>query len=312
MGKSEQEHVEVGPVGDAAPAVDLDHQCLRPALLGVAQRVGDEADGNGGLIQELGEGLISVWPGLQGQLLNNNPFLISEPGRISITDLHCNGANSSQQFNLWKDEKNSFGTTAELSFKTVIPFFYNSAAKGDELVLTFVDSDLKIDRPLKVNGEAVKVKSKNSALMIALSKLKKAITIYDDNILWDNKLSEDKIPVVKPFALALHNALFTVTPPNGAVLMGQLGEDYKNIVKGNLHLNFGLYSYLPTLPDPYAANLGTLNNQFNLQRNGVFSNRAPGVWLWLVANINWDKPAGEFNKTGLFLYPAKEQPENCT
>ncbi|MEO8794092.1 MAG: hypothetical protein ABI390_01430 [Daejeonella sp.] len=258
-----------------------------------------EADGNGGLVQELGEGLFSVWPGLQGQLLNKNPFLISEPGRISITDLKCNGANSAQNFNLWKDEKNSFGTTAELNFKTVIPFFYNSVAKGDELFLTFVDSDLKIDRPLKVNGEAVKVKSKNSALMIALSKLKKAITIYDDNILWDNKLPEDKIPVVKPFALALHNALFTVTPPNGAVLMGQLSDDYTNIIKGNLHLNFGLYSYLPTLPDPYAANLGTLNNQFNRSSEGRFKSLNSAVWLWLVANINWDKPAEEFNKTGL-------------
>ncbi|WP_026898277.1 hypothetical protein [Daejeonella oryzae] len=264
-----------------------------------------EADGNGGMIQELDKGLINSWPGLEGLVFNVNPFLISEPGRISITDLSSNGTNSYHHLKLWRDDKNPYGSNAELNFKNKSSFFFNTTAKGDELLLTFTDASLKIDRPLKVNGEAVAVNSKNSAMMFALGKIKKSVTIYDDNILWDNKLADDKIPVIKPFALALHNALFTVTPPNAAILFGVLSDDYQGVIYGDLHLNFGLYSYLPTLPDPYAANLGTLMHQFGSRNDLLLKQRGSHVWIWLVANIHWDKPVEEFNKVGLSFTFAK-------
>ena len=251
-----------------------------------------EADGNGAIIVECDKGLETKWTNLQHKSISFiNPFILGEPGRIGITDLKSNGNGAFQQYDGWKDEQNIYGTTLECKYNKDSLIIFNTVAKGDELIFGLGDWDIKTDRPVKVNGEAVTVKTKNSAFIIAISKIKSLLIVIDENMLWDNKLPADKIPKVKPYALAMHNALFTVTPPNSLVLFAEATPDLKVLTKGQMYLGFGLYSYLPTLPDPYAANLGVLKRQFereNASTTGVVAKKESQVWLWLIGLVKWE------------------------
>lgn len=250
-----------------------------------------EADGNGMMIVECAKGISAKWQGLEGGIVSlTNPFFIGEPGRIGLVDLASNGIGCFEHFDGWKDNINPFGTSMDWKLRNNALFMANILAQGDELISGVTDCDVKTDRPLKVNGEAVSVRSKNSQYLIWVNKNRRLLSLADNDMLWDNKLPAEKIPKVKPYALALHNALFTVTPPNSLVLIADLSEDVKVMIKGKMYLGFGLYSYLPTLPDPYAANIGILKSQFNnraLANNSVI--RDSIVWLWLIGLVEWEK-----------------------
>jgi hypothetical protein len=43
-----------------------------------------------------------------------------------------------------------------------VAYIYNTLSLGDEVLVTMVDADVKTDGPVKVNGEAVEVRSRNS------------------------------------------------------------------------------------------------------------------------------------------------------
>ena len=52
-------------------------------------------------------------------------------------------------------------------------------------------------------------------------------------------------------------ALFTTTPVNSLLLFATLRDD-EMVETGTVMLGMGLYALLPTLPDPYAANVSPL------------------------------------------------------
>ncbi len=267
-----------------------------------------EADGNGALIVECDKGLDAKWTNLQNKSISFvNPFILGEPGRINITDVLSDGSGAFQNYIGWNDEQNVFGTTIECKYNKNSLLVFNTVAKGDELIFGLSDWNVKTDRPVKVNGEAVTVKTKNSTFILAVSKIKSTLTIFDENILWDNKLPADKIPKVKPYALAMHNALFTVTPPNSLVLFAEATPDLKALTRGQMYLGFGLFSYLPTLPDPYAANLGLFRKQFEIDdsRPGMVSNtkrKGSVVWLWLIGLVKWEPNEDETFKVGVSFH----------
>ncbi len=266
-----------------------------------------EADGNGAIIVEGEKGLYAKWNNLQNKSIAfTNPFILGEPGRISITDIKTDGSGAFHNFDGWKDEQNVYGTTFECKFNKDSLLIFNTVAKGDELIFGLNDWDIKTDRPVKVNGEAVTVKTKNSAFIIAISKIKTLLIVIDENMIWDNKLPADKIPKVKPYALAMHNALFTVTPPNSLVLFAETTPELKALTHGQMYLGFGLYSYLPTLPDPYAANLGILQRQFEINTSVVGAvstvpKRGSVVWMWLIGLVKWE-PKEDTYKVGVSFH----------
>src|SRR5690606_33871158 len=71
----------------------------------------------------------------------------------------------------------------------------------------------------------------------------------------------------------------------GCLLFGECDDDFKKMNNGNLLLSFGMYSYLPTLPDPYLANIGILRRQFEQRSSRTGAERQ--VWLWLIARVNF-------------------------
>ncbi len=254
------------------------------------------ASGIGALLVRCKKGLTAVWKGLNGGELNlNQPYLMAEPGRIGLTDPSAGNLFCNQTFKLWKDEANTFGTSVLFQYLKSSPFFYNTFAGGIEALSVTGDADFQIDRPVTVRGEALPIRSKNSLLLLAVSKNFKIIYLFDDNILFESIDFTQKAPALpKPISLALRNALFKVTPVNGCLLFGELADDFIKVNKGFLFLTFGMYAYLPTLPDPYAANIGGLKFQFRGSRGDFNTGASVGgqqIWLWLICQVKWEATA---------------------
>lgn len=241
-----------------------------------------EVAGSGGMLQELKTGLKFSWKGLQGKNLKlEKPQILVENGRIGITDLVSDGEGAFQEIDHWKDDLNTHGTSISLSLTKSAIFMYNSLAEGTEMLVALANAQIKVDRPLQVNGLPVSVKTKNSALVMAGSDDKNLIYVFDDNILWDNKLPFDKAPDFKSIAIALENALFTLSPVNGALVFGECNADWSKIIKSQTFLVFGMLTYMPTLPDPYVANLGVLSRLFGNKGRGI-----EGIQSWLICQIS--------------------------
>ncbi|HMQ86328.1 MAG TPA: hypothetical protein PKB07_01990 [Flavilitoribacter sp.] len=255
------------------------------------------ASGIGGLLVKGKDGLSDTWKGLSGGGLNlSAPVFLVEPGQIVLADFQAANPHATQEFDLWKDELNEFGTQVNLQFAKTAPFFYASNANGNELLMALTDADFRVDRPVKVTGKPPAVKSVNSLLVIAANNNGSLIYLYDDNLLQDAASANPNNPApLEKMALAMTNALFKVTPPTGCLLFGSLSADYTKVEKGFLFLTFGLYAYLPTLPDPYAANLGILKRQIRggtRAEGAAYLNNSP-ITALLVCLVQWDPPADE-------------------
>jgi hypothetical protein len=247
-----------------------------------------EAAGVGGMMQVWEKGMSCLWQGLKGGglPLHESTFLVEE-GRISISSLRAGAAGIYQDFDHWKDNLNPYGTTINLRYPEQSLFLYNCLASGAELVVAQADATLNVDRPKQVSGHAVAIKTKKSFVLVGGSNLQNLIYLIDDNILWDNKLPFDKVPKFKSIALALENALFTVSPVNGAMIFGKCDATWEKITESQTFLVFGMIAYLPTLPDPYLANLGVLG-RFSKKERGEISS----IKSWLICRIN-QKPVAE-------------------
>lgn len=252
------------------------------------------AAGTGEMYVQCKKGLANDWVGLEGGGFSlKTPGFLVGPGQILIADLSAGNPHASQSLKLWKDKKNEKGTTVDLSFSGNAPFFYLSNVNGNELLMTRSDADFRIDRPVKVNGEPPSIHSLNSLLIITANDTNRLVYLFDDNLIFDDAQINNQDPIVPELmALALTNALFKVTQPNGCLLFGNLNEDFDKVEKGFLFLNFGLLAYIPTLPDPYAANLGIMRRQIRGSAAGAspLSNSPISIQqitAWLVCRVAW-------------------------
>ena len=263
------------------------------------------ASGNGAIFVQSKEGLVTKWKGIKGGGLNlKNPALLAHPGQIFLADLTASNPHASQSLDLWNDESNISGNKVELTFPSPTLFFYASNANGTELLMTFTNSDFQVDRPVQVNCEPPVIRSLNSLLLIAVSSSFRLIYLFDDNLIQDSAQISDEDPFIpKPISFAMRNALFKVSQVNGCLLFGTLSPDLIKVNNGFLFLTFGLLAYLPSLPDPYAANLGVLRRQLRGKRkfdniddiSSFVAASASAISAWLVCRIKWNEPSQQSN-----------------
>ncbi|MCM5527931.1 hypothetical protein [Parasegetibacter sp. NRK P23] len=240
-------------ISGSAP-IEKTYWGLPVATLEVANPVAAESGGS--VILQLGKGLRAKWNGLQYEELRlQQPLLNAEPSMISLLDLKAEAQGARHELVLWQ-EKEKPASTAELSFLNASPFMLAvSAEQNQEMLTVFCDADIQADRPLKVDSTPFPVRSRASALVLGANKTRRLFYLFDDNLLWDNKKPEDKEPKITWHAIALENAVFTVSPVTGFMLFGELDNTYKKVQRANFFLLFGLQSYLPILPDPYVGDL---------------------------------------------------------
>ena len=249
------------------------------------------AAGIGGMLVRCKTGLSCTWSGLTGDALQlHSPALLLDPGHISLTDQKATGVVSRQRLRLWQDDQNPFGSDIQLQFAAEKPISFDSLAAGNEVLSVSCSADVQIDRPVTVASAALAIRSNNSALIIAATKALRLIYLHDENITLSGSDLYKNPASMKPIAIALQNALFKVTPVSGYILFGLLAEDFVKVTKASLFLNFGMLAYLPSFPDPYAANLGGLQFQFRQTR---LTNSSVGrAWLVLICRVEW-QPAAE-------------------
>ncbi len=253
-----------------------------------------EAEGNGALLLETGAGLsASLQRSNREEITLLQPQILMEPGRINITDTLSNGEGKTHLFSLWHEAGKNFGTDVTTWFLSKVPFVYNTLASGNEIFTTQAGFDIAADRPLNIRGEAVALRSRKGTFMISASEDNSSLMLIDNTLLTPaNQVPGTPPPPVQKMALALSNALLTTTLPVAVTLQATLSPDLASLTRGEITIVMGLFAYLPTLPDPYAANLGIIKRQFQRTGNNftISNNMVAGtdVWMWVLAMVRWD------------------------
>lgn len=279
---------------------------LPAAQIDVAQP--NEAAGIGGLAVRTSEGISIDWRGLRdGPVKLSKPWISLAPGLIVVTDIAAAGAQSTQRLRLWQESAPPGRSTIDLRFARPGALTYAVSTTGNEVLFARADTNAQLDRPVDVRGAPFSIHTLRSQLSLAYSDTTRWVGLYDEDMLSD-ALSKDadwNIDKRGKSALAIRNALFSVTPINSLLLFGSLRDD-EMLRNATIMLGFGLYSLLPTLPDPYAANVGRLHA-------GRFKRDTRPTQL-LVCSIAWDKAAVDEDpdviKTGFSFAPMGTQAES--
>jgi hypothetical protein len=254
-----------------------------------------QAKGNEAIMLQCGTGLYAN--PLQSETIPialNKPFILVEPDRINVTDEVSNGTGQSQTFDLWNPDKKGHENRAIIHYLKKSAFIYNTLAIGDEVLNMQVGCELHADRPVNIKGESLFVKSSNGLLTIEANS---TVSLIGFSLTVDRLF---ETPILGTFAavktaektgFALSNALLTTTLPLALTLKAVVNNDFKTLHIGRLTLSYGLYDYLPILPDPYVANLNLLQNQFDRQVGNELNSRltiTSKVWMWVDATVRWN------------------------
>ncbi|TDH27350.1 hypothetical protein EXU57_07120 [Segetibacter sp. 3557_3] len=293
-----------------------------------------QADGTGAMAIGVLGGLEVSWLGLKDSNLAEkssaalkNALVMLMPGRINIATLFASSMGK-QRYHLWQEIIEGIPKPVQyidLSYTRQFFFFYDSLQAGTESVAAQANCTTSIDKPVKVNGTPFKVESLQTIFSLTISKALQLVLVYDDNIIEDNWSKTHKpvagvnLPVTfETSAIALNNALLTVSPVTSMLLYGDLKNE-DTFEKCLLIYGFGLLQYLPTLPDPYAANIGLLRRRSSASiRNANAAGGSPpnvfalsDIDALLVCLMTWkemdapevnffmgDKPAAQANVPG--------------
>ena len=156
-----------------------------------------------------------------------------------------------------------------------------TASQGSEGVICFCSHKGSFDRPVDANASPFKIESSIAlAALFQTGKIFRA-SLLDNDLLFDG--NPNKADAYKRYSLALRNALFGVSAPYSLFLSGELkGDD--TITKGVVTLMYGIYQYLPTLPDPYVASYTQL-------LFGREANQFARLRMALAGFVKWPNPA---------------------
>lgn len=255
-----------------------------------------QAEGGGMLFVKTKKGLLATSSGLldvnrvaAAQLRFDESYLIAASNVLHVISPKTTTENAIQRLRLWQGSEARWNDLT-MSFKNLFPVIYQCDAAGLETIATLADCAGNLDRPVSADGLPLALKAKSSLVLRAFAELRDFVVIYDENILRDNAADAIQVggaPMFPSQAIALNNALMTVSPLNAFLLSGQLPPMAETFLDACLNYAFGLLGYLPTLPDPYAANTGIF--QWMGQRQGGNNGMVVlGEWQrLLVATLRW-------------------------
>jgi hypothetical protein len=254
---------------------------LLPAAKTDPQQLG-QAAGTGALCISLSKGITANWKGLQGAKTSLvHPAILAEPGMVTVVDFFANNLNGKQKWVAWRNAASRHHSEITLAFGAAFPFIFVSSAKNSEAIFFFCGHKASFDRPVDANGSPFRIESTLAFAGILQNGDQFQALLLDNDLLFDG--NPNKAGAFERHSLILRNALFSVSRPYSLFLFGKL-ENENEITKGVLVLMFGVYLYLPTLPDPYVASytgfLGDrVGREFGQLRTG------------LAAFVKWPNPA---------------------
>jgi hypothetical protein len=237
-----------------------------------------EASGVGAVVIIVEPGLQGQWQGLTGNPVKlNNAFLMVEPGRLVVVALQAKNSRATQTFTLWREfpANSPRNSSVEILYEKPIIVRYFSQQTGVEALLTTGTAVSHLDRPLQADGSRLGIRILNAVSLLYEDQNGVFVSLIG---LIPEVFGTAPIPQPK-IALALSNALLKTTPVRALSLFGKLQTD-NQLENGSLRLNFGLYLLLPTLPDPYAANISVSRGR----------DRTDQLTAILIATVQWDAP----------------------
>ena len=253
------------------------------------------AQGTGALLIRLGAGLSSQWPGLKGGSLNlPHPYLLAAPGRIALTEPALESGAHEQEFSLWRDKKNPFGTTVKFRTASGANFTFQTVAAGAEVLATQGPAEVLADRPVTAKGEPVAIRAAQAGLTLWVTDESCQVVIRSLEIAFEKRALLKLAP--KPLSFVLSNALFQTAPLNSWRLVADLAEDLVAAPSGRLTLGFALQEYLPTLPDPYAARVGQWREEMLKFATRDVGSTETGGLSQLVGTVSWAEESAEASK----------------
>ncbi len=248
-----------------------------------------DAAGAGGLAVQTERGLSIGWRGLRnGPVVLETPWLSAAPGLLVVNEQAAQHARATQRFRLWQESSPPGRSTIDLRYDVPGQLTYIVSAAGSELLFVRPSSTAALDRPVDVQRESMAVHTLRSLLALSYTDTQRLAMLYDDDVLMD-ALDPDapwQSTSARVHAIAIRNALFTTTPVNSLLLFASLRDD-EMIERGTVMLGMGLYTLLPTLPDPYAANVSVM------RRGGRLDRRNAAVSQLLVAAVTWGKSVAD-------------------
>lgn len=244
------------------------------------------AAGGGALAAHTEPGITVTWQGLRdGPMRLRAPWVTLAPGLIAVEDAEASGGSASQTLRLWKDADSRFRSDLRLRWDDAFSIRYMCSADGVEQLLAQTHAVGAFDRPVDTGGTPLEVRTNDSLLVLAWTETSRLAFLYDDNILADGLDPQAAWPAdAARHSLAIRNALFLITPVNSLFLFAELGDE-ETVQRGSVIVGMGMFGVIPTLPDPYAANIGPLRDSERF----TFHARRPSQLL--VATVSWAKGA---------------------
>ena len=228
-----------------------------------------EASGSGNLMLWLEKGVRAIWLGQPKPVALGPAVLMVDAARLAVVALTAGAQGAQQRLKLWEG---GAPNTVLLRWGQTFPLRFFSQASGSEVLWTAASFEAGLDRPLDVNGERLPLVSKSAQAIFGASSAGVFILVA--------------APLVPPvgarrIGLGLANALFVATPPNQCWLTARL--DGGEAVAGTFALDFSQHALLPSLPDPYAANLRSLSRTLDRPGGALRS-----VVTWGSAGVRLD------------------------
>jgi hypothetical protein len=172
--------------------------------------------------------------------------LIVEAGLITVIALTVRSFGVRESIPLWSKLPGAPPSSSiDLQWAPQFALRFFSAASGAELLAMVGSLSGHFDRPVTVAGRRTFVASRNALILFLESPLVTGVVI--------EALLDPPPPPRRDLAFAISNAVFRTTP--AATLLLFAAYDGAQSPAGAVAIGFGLRYVLPTLPDPYAANI---------------------------------------------------------
>lgn len=240
-------------------------------------------------------GVLDANQSTAAQLRLNRGWIAAMPGQIQILGLESKTEYATQTIRLWQDQESRWNDL-QMTYPGAFPFIYQSNAIGTETIVSITNCTGKLDRPVGADSQPFPLKTKTSLYMRQYGALSDYLLLYDENVIRDNESENNGLAAgadilsFQSRALALNNALMTVSPINAFLLSGEMPPQADYFTETSLLFAFALVGYLPALPDPYAANKGTfkwmhheLEGQDGMYRLNQIQRLLIGAMHWQAA-----------------------------
>lgn len=224
---------------------------IDPAHLG-------EASGSGNLMLFVDAGLRGSWIEQVRPVALGPVLLMVDPARLVVVALSASAQAAQQQsIDLWDGDAPN---TALLRYGSQFALRFFSQAVGTELLWVGASLEARMDRPLDVKGDRLAIRGRNAQAFFLVGPQGAFVLVA---------AALDPPANVERVGLAIRNAVFVAAPPN--ILWLYVGLDPSNQHTGACALGFRQRALIPTLPDPYAANLRSLRAVLDQPSAALFS-----------------------------------------